>query len=114
MMLYIEQFLIGIALEAPVLYYFFREKGLEDILAATLALNTVTHPLLLYVVPLIEVNYLLSLFASEIAVIAVEMYLLGFLFEQSSRRTFVKASVLANLASWQLAPFLLYLLSLLP
>jgi hypothetical protein len=114
MTLYIEQFLIGIALEAPVLYYFLRDRDLEDVLAATLALNTVTHPLLLYVVPLIEVNYILSLFVSEIAVIAVEMYLLSFLFEQGSRRTFFKASILANLASWQLAPFLLYLLSLLP
>lgn len=114
MMLYITQFLVGLMLEAPVIYYFFRNEGLENVLVATLALNTVTHPLLIFVAPMIQINYVLSLFLSEIAVIAVEMYLLGFLFEQRPRKTFVKASVLANLASWQFAPFLLYAVSLLP
>jgi hypothetical protein len=100
-------------LEAPVIYYFFRNKGLEEVLSATLVLNTVTHPVLIYVVPMIQVNYILSLFISEIVVIAVEMYLLSFLFEEGSQRTFLKASVIANLASWQFAPFLLYVFSIL-
>lgn len=110
---YIIQFLVGLVLEAPVLYYFFKQEGVKEVLLATLALNTVTHPLLIFVLPMIQANYILMLLASEISVIAVEAYLMSFLFEENSGKTFVKASILANIVSWQFAPLLLYVFSLL-
>ncbi|MFB6114689.1 MAG: hypothetical protein ABEK04_00210 [Candidatus Nanohalobium sp.] len=109
-MLYITQFLIGLLLEFTVLHFFLDIEGLEakELAVIVLAFNMVTHPLLIYVIPLIKINYILSLAISEIAVMAVEAYLLTLVFAKIPQRKALKASILANLASWQLAPFLVF------
>lgn len=109
-MLYITQFIVGFILEFAVLYIYLdiEDLGSIDLGTAVLALNLVTHPVLIYVIPLIQVNYVLSLIISEILVMLVEALLLTGIFTQLSKKKAFESSVLANLASWQFAPFLIY------
>lgn len=109
-MLYITQFIVGLVLELAALYLYLDGENIElvDLGTAVLALNLVTHPILIYVIPLIQVNYVASLVLSEVLVMAVEALLLAGIFTQLPRKRALKGSVLANLASWQFAPFLIY------
>lgn len=114
-MLYITQFMAGFILEFIALYIYLDMDELEvmDLGKVVLALNLVTHPILIYVVPLIQFNYVLSLVLSEIGVILVEGVLLAGMLTQLSRKKAFKSSLLANLVSWQFAPFLIYTVVLL-
>ncbi|MFB6181196.1 MAG: hypothetical protein ABEJ93_04940 [Candidatus Nanohalobium sp.] len=109
-MTYLVKFLAGLTLEFIVLYVFFQERKVSKIFTAALAVNTATHLVLTFVVPLAGLNYLLSLILSETAVILVEAWFLTQLFSSTGRKSFA-ASLTANLASWQFTPFILFLLT---
>lgn len=115
-MRYLTLFVSGVVLEFAVFYILMisdSEVTKRELALAVLAINLLTHPLLIFIVPITGLQYLPTIFVAEAVIMLCEGYALTTLFRDMSSRRIYVASVFANLASWQLSPFLLYIVSLL-
>lgn len=106
---YVYVFLQSNLLEVPFYFLFFRKrvKALEALVVVT-AINSITHPLVFFAFMNMKQTYLFNILVSEIFAVAVE----SFFFLRVLKIGFFKAfaaALVANLASWQLAPILTYL-----
>jgi len=111
---YIVLFLAGLVIEIGVFSHLLEpDMGHGDFITSIAAINVVTHPLLIYVLHVFNLPYLQAMIGSEIAIIVVEGYLLGIMVADVSLRRVLFLSLLANLASWQLTPFILFVVSVL-
>jgi len=90
------------------LYLLFRGRGL-DVFPVAVAVNMFSHPLLVYVIPGLDMGYLVALLVSELFIVLGEGVLLSEAFSVD-RFIGLKASLFANLVSWQFAPFLVHVL----
>lgn len=109
---YVLVFLLTCLLEAPTYFALFvhSKKKLKSMLSAVFSLNLATHPIVVFVIPIwfeyLHKDYGTTLFFSEIFAIAVEAYLLIYIWKISKAKSFF-ASIIANLFSWWLGVYLL-------
>lgn len=108
--IYLYIFLQSNLLEVPFYHWILRRK--KSFLKSTLlvsAINSLTHPIVFFVIMNFETSYLQKILIAEgFAVVAETAFfsrILGF----PLLRAFC-AAVVANLVSWQLAPMLTYTL----
>ena len=111
---YLIYFIAGIAIEYPILRYFLKDKMSEkDLVLLSVSLNAFTHPLIIYVLPLGYLSYITGLFISETAVILVEGVFISEVVDTGTKES-MKASLAANVGSWQLAPIIIWLYNMVP
>ncbi len=110
-------FLISLYIEIIIYWLFFEsEKYKSDLIhfiAVIIALNLLTQPIFIFILPLLNLNYVYFLIISELFIIIIE----GFFFYYSYKKINIKkcflASFIANIFSWQFTPFILALLVML-
>lgn len=108
-MIYLFYPLIALLIEYPFFRAFIDEK-VDGLWIKVYALNLVSHPLIFFLLPLLELNYLVSLLVSELLVIMLEATLISYVLDIKLSDGLISSTV-ANLASWQLAPFLVLVVS---
>ena len=108
--MYLYIFLQSNLLEVPFYYLFFKSKKtfLQNLVLTT-AINSLTHPIVFFVIMNMKCTYLTNILIAESFAILIE----GLYFWKVAGFTFKKsyaAAAIANLVSWQLAPMLTYIL----
>lgn len=109
-MTYLYTFLQSNLLEVPFYYAFYR-RGLslrEVLLLVTLA-NLITHPFIFFGICAVGLSLLVSTLLAELIAIGGEPLLHGYGRRAVWSMQPLVASLIANLASWQLAPLLTWL-----
>jgi hypothetical protein len=109
---YLYVFLQSNLLEVPIYYLFFRrqETPWQSLQRVTL-INSLTHPIVFFVIMNLEMTYLQNILAAELFAIMAETLYFALVFKRSASWSFL-AALIANLVSWQLAPVLTYLISM--
>lgn len=107
---YLYIFLQSNLLEVPVYYLFFRkQKSLFQTLLLVTAINSLTHPVVFFVIMNFKLTYLTNILLAETFAIVAETLFLHKVCGFDGWNSF-RAAFYANLVSWQLAPMLTYLL----
>lgn len=106
--IYFYIFLQSNLLEAPFYFLFFKKQNsFFKILCLTTAVNSLTHPIVFFVLMNMKTPYLSTIMNAEtFAIITETLFFYRFL-ELDFKRCFL-GSLTANLISWQLAPMITY------
>ena len=108
--MYLYIFLQSNLLEIPFYYLFFKKDfDFKKILTGTTAINSLTHPIVFFVLMNLKQPYLQNILVAEAFAILMETIFLVYFLKSSLSRAFISASI-ANLVSWQVAPILTYIL----
>lgn len=107
---YLYIFLQSNLLEVPFYFIFFkRNNSFHKILCLTTAINSLTHPIVFFVLMNLKISYLNTILIAEaFAIITETLFFYKFL-EPNLKRSFLGA-LTANLVSWQLAPIITYMI----
>ncbi len=107
---YIYIFLQSNLLEVPIYYLFFRkQKSLFQTLLLVTAINSLTHPIVFFVIMNFKLTYLTNILLAEAFAIVAETLFFHKVCQFEFGRSF-RAALWANLVSWQLAPMITYFL----
>src|SRR4051812_23253556 len=105
---YLYTFCQTVVIELPVYWYLMRRfRGCRDLCVAVLAINAITHPLVFFGLMSLGSAPVVKIAISEAFAPAFEAWALIY-FLRIPAWPAVAASVLANLASWQLGPIFTY------
>lgn len=108
--MYLYIFLQSNLLEVPFYYLFFKKDfKLKKILTSTTAINSLTHPIVFFILMNLKQPYLQNILVAEAFAISIETIFFLYLLRVSFVRAFIASSV-ANLVSWQIAPLITYAL----
>lgn len=109
-MSYLSIFLQSNLLEVPFYYLALRPRGsFAQVLVLATAINSLTHPIVFFLIMNLKLSYLQNILLAESFAILTEALFFWWLLKVTPLRSFM-ASLMANLASWQFAPILTYLL----
>lgn len=107
---YLYIFLQSNLLEVPFYYLFFRkQKSILQTLLLVTAINSLTHPVVFFVIMNFKMTYLTNILLAEAFAIGAETLFFYKVCKLGGGTSF-RAAFYANLVSWQLAPMLTYLL----
>ena len=107
---YLYIFLQSNLLEVPFYYLFFRkQKNFFQTLLLVTAINSLTHPIVFFVIMNFKLTYLTNILIAESFAILAETLFFYKVCGFEAWRSF-RAAFYANFVSWQLAPMLTYLL----
>lgn len=107
-LIYLYIFLQSNLLEVPFYYLAFKKNySFKDILFKTTAINSLTHPIVFFVLMNLNQTYLKNILLAEVFAIVVETFFFSRFKNISWLNAFIGA-VIANLVSWQVAPMLTY------
>lgn len=108
--MYLYIFLQSNLLEVPFYYFFYKKDfDLKKILTTTTAINSLTHPIVFFVIMNLKNTYLTNILFAEFFAVITESLFFYFFLNRSYKKAFM-ASFIANLISWQLAPMMTYLI----
>lgn len=107
---YLYIFLQSNLLEIPFYYLIARERdqGFWRLVGVVTLMNSLTHPLVFFGFMNLKLTYLQNILLAESFAITAEALFFALILRQSSTRSWF-AAIIANLASWQVAPILTYL-----
>lgn len=106
-------FFCSILIEFLIFYLFLFKDfrfSLIELLGIILAINLFTQFIFIFFLPLLELNFIYYLVISEIIIIIGEGYILNQIIYNIRIKKAIFISFCANIASWQLTPFLVYIL----
>lgn len=105
---YLYIFLQSNLLEVPFYHLFFRkhQNGKESLLLTT-AINSLTHPVVFFVIMNFKNTYLENILLAEGFAILSETIFFSKVLQRGWGRSFLAATI-ANLISWQFAPMITY------
>ncbi|QLY24053.1 hypothetical protein [Bdellovibrio sp. KM01] len=107
---YVYIFLQSSTIEVFVYFLFYRKlKAFGATFVLTTLANTLTHPVVFFVIMASRLSYIEAILLAEGFAFVAETFLHAY-FGKLPLKTTWKASLTANLVSWQLAPILTYLL----
>lgn len=114
MITYLYIFLQSNLLEVPFYSWILgrSKKNPVSHLVPVTAINSLTHPIVFFVLMNLKNTYLTNILVAESFAVLAETAFFVFLQKQEMKRAFT-AALGANLISWQLAPMLTYLIHLL-
>lgn len=107
---YLYIFLQSNLLEVPFYYLCFKKNNsFGKVLTFTTAINSLTHPIVFFVLMNMKNSYLQNILVAEIFAISAESIFFFYFLKLTFKKAFI-GSFFANLVSWQVAPLLTYLL----
>lgn len=105
---YLYIFLQSNLLEVPFYFLFFKKNNsFLKILCLTTGINSLTHPIVFFVLMNLKTSYLNTILIAEAFAVTAEMILFCKFLELNLTKSFL-GSLTANLASWQFAPMITY------
>jgi hypothetical protein len=109
---YVYIFLQSSTIEVFVYFLFYRGlKSFGSTFVLTTLANTITHPIVFFLIMASRLSYLEAILLAEGFAFVAETFLHSY-FGKIPLKTTWKASLTANLVSWQLAPIITYFLFL--
>lgn len=107
-MIYLYIFLQSNLLEVPFYYLLFRKNTrFSKVLFLTTAINSLTHPIVFFIIMNMENSYLTNILLAETFAVVIEALFFYFVLRLTVKRALL-GSLIANLVSWQFAPMITY------
>lgn len=106
-------FIFSTLLEFSVFHTFLKKYLLKEsnlnLFSIIVALNLLTQPIFLFILPLFELSFIPYLVISELFIFIIEGYLIVKVYKKIPIEKGIIISAIANLISWQFTPFFVYL-----
>lgn len=107
---YLYIFLQSNLLEVPFYHLFFKKSQTPfETLTYSTAINSLTHPIVFFVIMNLQGTYLENILLAESFAILAETLFFAKILKKGFLRSFF-AALVANLVSWQVAPMMTYYL----
>jgi hypothetical protein len=88
--------------------FFNKKVSLKKTLIATTAINSLTHPIVFFILMNLKQTYFQNIIIAEFFAVSAETVFFFYFLRISLLKSFLAATV-ANLISWQLAPIITYI-----